>query len=118
MFSPENTFTSKVFSAKNTFYTKVFSRENTFRAQRYAKVLELPNYLPYILQFTDHILPALSKRLQSHQQGCSLSIAYREAIQPGLIADYSSSSKSPQRFGVVGATSSSSTTPCSFESTS
>jgi len=87
MFSPENTFAPKVFSIKNTFPIKVFSRENTFRAQRYTKVLELPNYPPYILHFTDHILPALSKRLQPHPQGCSLSIAYREAIQPGLIAD-------------------------------
>ena len=80
MFSPENTFAPKVFSTKNTFRIKVFSRENTFRAQRYTKVLELPNYPPYILHFTDHILPALSKRLQPHPQGCSLSIAYREAI--------------------------------------
>lgn len=87
MFSPENTFAPKVFSTKNTFRIKVFSRENTFRAQRYTKVLELPNYPPYILQFTDHILPALSKRLQPHPQGCSLSIVYREALKPGLIAD-------------------------------
>lgn len=65
----------------------MFSPENTFRAQRYTRVLELPNYPPYILQFTDHILPALSKRLQPHPQGCSLSIVYREALQPGLIAD-------------------------------
>ena len=65
----------------------MFSPENTFRAQGYTKVLELPNYPPYIFHFTDHILPALSKRLQPHQQGCSLSIVYRKALQPGLIAD-------------------------------
>jgi len=87
MFSPENTFTPKVFSAKNTFCIKVFSRENTFRAQRYAKVLELPNYPLYILHFRIIYSPHYQKRLQSHQQGCSLSIAYREALQPGLIAD-------------------------------
>ena len=87
MFSPENTFAPKVFSAKNTFCIKVFSRENTFRAQRYTKVLELPNYPPYILHFTDHILPALSKRLQPYGWGCSLSIVDRKALQPGLIAD-------------------------------
>lgn len=65
MFSPENTFAPKVFSTKNTFRIKVFSRENTFRAQRYTKVLELPNYPPYILHFTDHILPAYTPRTTS-----------------------------------------------------